>query len=508
MRKRPKISEYRFEQWSDQLRDWIRENVSPFEGDTPEKQRDRRARAKWDRLFFFTTYLPHYFFVAFEDFHEEWSELADVQDEIVPIAAPREHAKSTFFTFGVPVHDICYELRHFIMIVSDSNDQATGFTLPIRIELEENPRLVHDFGPFRGRKWKENDFVTSNNVRVLSRGRGEKVRGLKNLQYRPDRVIVDDLENDKNVKNPKLVKEALDWLLQAVLGSLADEYSFTMVGNKFAPRSVLDQLLSAKDEEGNPLYPGREYDAIREDGTPLWPALWSLERLEKRRRQMGTVRFNKEMRNRVGAEDSPIRESWVIYVPAVAILVRPAWRTAAFLDPSAKSEQQNDFKAIVVVGLNTETKLMDVLHAWIRHATVNEMWAAAWQMDEEYHCGLGVEINMFEDFLIDSYQNHAQRVGRYIALKKERHATDKIGRIINRISPLVEFGRLRFVKGHSDQDLLVEQLIYILDNNVNDDGPDALEGAVGLLQGCFGVFEFEGTGTRRTFTGMSNFMGT
>jgi hypothetical protein len=501
MRRRPKLSEYQFDKWADQLKGWIRESVSPFEEDTPKKQAEREERARWDRLFFFETYLPHYFYVEFEDFHEEWSELADTADEIVPIAAPREYAKSTFFTFGVPIHDIAYEIKHFIMIVSDAGEQATGFTVPIRIELEENPRLRHDFGEFRGRKWRDGDFVTANGVRVLARGRGEKVRGLKNMQYRPDRVIVDDLENDKNVKNPRLVKEGLDWLLQAVLGSLADGFSFTMVGNKFAPRSILDQLLSEIDQEtGEKLYPcGREYDAVREDGSPLWPALWTRERLEKRRRQMGTVRFNKEMRNRVGTEESPIRESWIIYVPVVELMVRKTWQVGAFLDPSGKSAEANDYKAIVVVGRDNETRLMDVLHAWIRHSTVNEMWSMVWQIDEEFGCGMGVEINMFEDFLLDSYKAHADRAGRHVRLIKERHATDKIARIVNRISPLAEFGKLRFVKGHSDQDLLVEQLIYILDANIHDDGPDALEGAVALVEGtgkaaCAGMERVEQEG--------------
>lgn len=502
MRKRPKLTEYGFDQWSDQLRDWIKGSVSPFEDDTSEKQKERKERGRWDKLYFLKTYLPHYFYGEFEDFHQDWADMADIRDEIVPLAVAREHAKSTFFTFGVPIHDVAYVLRHFIMIISDSNDQATGFTLPIRIELEENPRLIHDFGEFFGRRWQQSDFTTADGVRVLARGRGEKVRGLKNQQYRPDRVIVDDLENDKNVKNPRLVKEALDWLLQAVLGSLGEGYSFTMVGNKFAPRSVLAQLLSATDDEtGEPLYPGREYDCYREDGSPLWPSLWPLERLEKRKRQMGTVRFNKEMRNRVGAEDSPIRESWIVYVPLVDILVRRTWAISSFLDPSAKSGDTNDFKAIIVVGMDRETRLMDVLHAWIRHATINEMWDMAWQIDREYHCGLGVEINMFQDFLIDSYRNHAEKMGKYIRLQKVSHVTDKIARIINRISPLVEFGKLRFIKGQSDQDLLVEQLIYILDPNVNDDGPDALEGAMEMLQsGALGPAEYETVSSRRHST--------
>ena len=118
MRKRPKITEYGFDKWAEDLKDWIKKSVSPFEDDTPEKQAERTEWAAWDRLYFFKTYLPHYFYGEFEDFHDEWSNLADVQNEIVPVAAPREHAKSTFFSFGVPVHDIVYELKHFIMIIS------------------------------------------------------------------------------------------------------------------------------------------------------------------------------------------------------------------------------------------------------------------------------------------------------------------------------------------------------------------------------------------------------
>ena len=55
-----------------------------------------------------------------------------------------------------------------------------------------------------------------------------------------------------------------------------------------------------------------------------------------------------------------------------------------------------------------------------------------------------------------------------------------------------------FEKGHSDQDLLVEQMVYILNKNVNDDGPDGLEGAVSMLQGgTFGPPEYKSLTKRR-----------
>ncbi len=162
------------------------DSVSPFENDTPEKQAERKERAKHDLLYFCETYLPHYYSVEFGEFHGEWEELTEIRDESVFVGAPREHAKSTFYTFGVPIRNIAYTLRRFQLIISDTNDQATGFTLPIRLELEENPRLKHDFGNLIGRVWKKNDFTTSNGVRTLARGRGEKIRGLKNRQYRPE----------------------------------------------------------------------------------------------------------------------------------------------------------------------------------------------------------------------------------------------------------------------------------------------------------------------------------
>jgi hypothetical protein len=44
----------------------------------------------------------------------------------------------------------------------------------------------------------------------------------------------------------------------------------------------------------------------------------------------------------------------------------------------------------------------------------------------------------------------------------------------------------------------VEQLIYILNKNVHDDGPDALEGAVSMLQGgAAGNMEYQSVGKRR-----------
>jgi len=506
MRKRPKLTEQKFDQFADDLKHWIVESVSPFENDTPEKQKARIARAKHDLLYFCATYLPHYFTVDFGDFHEEWEELSELRDQAVFIAAPREHAKTTFFAFAIPIHNIVYVLRRFQLIISDTNDQASGTTLAIRCELEENLRLKHDFGNLKrehGRRsttWQRGDFIC-NGVRTLARGYREKVRGLKFRQWRPDYAVPDDFENDVNVENPKLVKKGRRWLTRAVIGSMGPGYTFLMVGNLFHPKSVLSQFIAEKDEEGKPLYVSRIYrawiDYNKPGQRPLWPALWSAERLEKKRRQMTTVDFNAEMMNLTGAEGSPFPEKWLkTYEPEE--ISGKTLITATATDPSAKSGEANDFKATITVGLDRPTMIFYVLHSWIRHASPGAMFDSCYRQHDEYHGRVGIEENMLYDFLHDAIHNYAKEKGRYLPWYPISHNTNKEGRIRGTLEYIYEYGKLRFQKGHSNQDLLIEQLIYILNKNVNDDGPDALEMVVSMLQsGAFGKTEYESVSKRR-----------
>ena len=504
MRKRPKISEYQFDKWAEQLKGWIRESVSPFEDDTPEKQAERKLRGKFDKLYFFKTYLPHYFTKPFGDFHEEWSEFGDLTDEAAFIAAPREYAKSTFFTFGDPIHDLCYELRHFIIIMSDTNDQATGFSLPIRLEFEDNPRIRHDFGDLCGPSWSEGDFITGTGIRVLARGKKDKVRGVKNRQWRPDKIIVDDFENDENVGNPKLIDKGKRKLEGAVIGSAGEGFCFLMVGNLFHPQSILSQFIAAKDEDGTPLYRSKVYRAILDPGMPdersLWPALWPLDRLRKKRRTMGSRSFNAEMMNLIVVEGGAFQEPWFVYYTRADIDITLLGVTG-FADPSGKAGESNDYKAVITVGLDRSAMIFYCLHARIRHDSIGEFFGACYRQVDEYGGPMGIEDNMFEDFLHEAIANYAKERRRYLAWKPVHHSTNKEQRIIDTLSYLVEYGKLQFEKGHSDQDLLVEQLIYLENKNMNDDGPDALEGAVSMSQAAAGIIEYE-TVTSRRFAAM------
>jgi len=488
LRKRPQITETQFDKWVEEVSAWVRDSVSPFEDDTKEKQSRRVERSREDSLYFLQTYLPHYFYCEFADFHQEWAGLAELRNQFVLLAAPREHAKTTFFTLGLSIRDICLELRHFIKILSDSNKLAKRMTIPIRTELEYNRRLRHDFGDLVGDSvWQQDEFCTRNDIYILGQGRKDKHRSLKYKQWRPDRCWVDDFENDDNVRNPEIVKEGINIIRGAVLGSLGDDFSMMMLGNLFHAKSALSQLIDDRDEEDKPRYVSRVYDCWldfgKEDQRPLWPQLWPSKRLKDKAYQMGIVTFNREMRNLCILEGSPIREEWFDHCMYTRDQVNlDECYLGTGVDPSAKNGENNDYKAAISVAFHPKKMEFYVLHAWIRHASPGEMFAACYLQHDAFIGPVYIEENMLHDFLHEAIENYARKVQRYISWRPVQNLQNKETRIISTLAYLIEHGKLKFIRGHSDQDLLIEQLIYILSKTVNDDGPDALEMVVRELQ--------------------------
>jgi hypothetical protein len=140
------------------------------------------------------------------------------------------------------------------------------------------------------------DFVTANNVRVKARGRGQRLRGLKHRQWRPDLVILDDLENDVNVRSPEVVKQILDWVQSAVYPALEAHGTLMIIGTILRQRSALHLMLTSP-EEPYCHFRRRIFRALDEEGTSLWEARHPAARLHLQKQLMGTVAFNREKMN-------------------------------------------------------------------------------------------------------------------------------------------------------------------------------------------------------------------
>jgi predicted phage terminase large subunit-like protein len=534
-----KFTKAEFQRRADEILGRLFREVNAF-GDVSESAKEaRRARTLADPFTFFTTYLPHYFSQEFAPFHHELVALLEKRpissqlpvasfqkkqsQKIKPlgtenrelgtnlaltpvvVAAPREFAKTTITSFGYVLHQICHGLRHFIIIASDTEDLASDLTGYLYLELLHNERLKCDFGELVRDHWAVDDFVTLTDVRLKSRGRGQRLRGLKHKQHRPDLIILDDLENDQQSRSPELVKKLLSWITGAVYPAIEASGSLFWIGTILARKSALHTAIHSEEEPWRH-WTRRLYRALEDVGAGLKPAptetenshlesLWAarhpVPKLLEQKRLMGSLAFNREKQNDPLDEAGVFQEAWFRFYHA-ADLTGKDLMVAGFFDPSIGIGETADYKAIITVGLERGEMIFYVLDAYIRRGTLDEALRAAFIRHEQWTYWLfGVEDNLFQRLLLREFDRLGRERGIILPVRGVTAKTAKETRI-SRLSALVERGQIRFCPGQGNQALLLEQLLYFPAKTVHDDGPDALEGAVGLLEGGagMGIFDF------------------
>ncbi len=502
---RRKLTPKEFQRKSQEILLRMQGLTKPFADDSPAAKKARRDKGRTDHFWFLKTYLPHYFNKPFGMHHREQLEMLETRGKSLEAdAEPREHGKSAICSFGYEIHQACYELRHYMIILSDTEDLAGEFIQWIKLEFEENPRLRQDFGDLvTPGYWTDTDIVVGGKVRIRGVGHGQRIRGTRFMQWRPDLIDVDDFENDINVKNKKLVKEGLKWLLSAAYGSLDRNGTMMMVGTIIERVSVLGLLIrhiNEKAEEFLQKYGVRSMRAvvhsiITPEGEPLWPENFTLEEIDKIRMTVGSVVFAADYMNNP-IDQGIIKEEWIRYVLPEQLVGRPLVYFSGS-DPSARHGENNDFKSHIIIGKDMETKALHVAYAFIRRCSIGEFDQAFINRYLEFHMlGCEYETNGYQVVVKEDLEKRCLAAGIYPPIVSVEHHTDKILRIGGRLGPLVERGVIRFIKGHSDQDLLVEQLCG-LGSNEKDDGPDGLEMAVHVADRGAATFEFHESRRKR-----------
>jgi len=495
----------------------------------------RKKLAAFDLNYFGRAYLPHYFSRPSPPFHRELDALFTdgVMKGLNPLddkkaidqrqgcrratAAPRGHAKSTNFTFKDGVHATLYEYKHFIILMSDTYGQAAGFLAAYAEELEDNEAIREDFGDLRGGIWREDVIVTKTNIKVQAMGAGQKVRGLKHKNWRPDLFILDDMENDTNVQTPEQRKKLNDWFTKAVLKA-GDSYTdFVYIGTMLHYDGLLAKILK------NPGFKGRKYKAVlsfsnsklwddwekiyidlsnenhetdalaffeanREEmlaGTQvLWEEKNSYYDLMRERIDGGVAAFNSELQNEpINPDDCLFNEEWFDYYNPAEIDFRdPKWDFFGFVDPSLGKTKKSDFSAIITLALDKKTGYMLVADADIerRHPDriiTDVLEKARWlqkQFNKRYR-KFGAETNQFQWFLKEQLAKASAAARVYLPIVEVNQTSDKTLRI-QTLQPDI---KNKYIKFNRDHKRLLEQLKFFPMGD-HDDGPDALEGARSL----------------------------
>ena len=196
-------------------------------------------------------------------FHKELWDLCCLDHPKVAIAAPRSHAKSTTITHTYALANILFREKDHLLIISDTEGQASAFLGDLKRELLENEELRNIFHFQKLVKDRETEFVgkfeDGTLFRVIAKGSEQKLRGLKWRNKRPNLIICDDLENDEIVLNDERRDKFRRWFYNALLPAGSRDCHIRVVGTILHMDALLERLMPKPNDKYTVHEPLKDY---------------------------------------------------------------------------------------------------------------------------------------------------------------------------------------------------------------------------------------------------------
>jgi len=395
--------------------------------------------------------------------HREWWELCCSDDKYIAIAATRGHAKSTAITFAYVLACVLFRERSYVIIISDTEGQATQFLNDIKRELIENEDIIQLFGVEKLEKDQETDIIIrmtdGHRFRIQAKGSEQKVRGLKWRNQRPDLIVGDDLENDEIVMNPERRDKFRRWMNGALLPILSKGGAIRLVGTILHIDSYLENRMPRLHNKATVIEPLKiystnkigawksvKYRAHSDDFSHiLWPEMYDERWLKEKRADLvlqGQADiYNQEYLN------YPIDESRAMFRRSDLLPIDDKILTLILqdkiplhyyvgVDLAISQNKRADYSSFVVVGIDADN-LMYVCEVIRARFDTKEIIETLFEIQEKYHpywfaiekgvlekaIGPFVEEEMFKRNLFINWEKITPSVD------KEERARSIVGRV-------------------------------------------------------------------------------
>ena len=223
--------------------------------------------------------------VEFAPIHEDWHRLADQYDRLM-LWSFMESGK----TFSLSVARTLWELGRDptlrFAIVSNTSGMAVKIANQIGKYITQSAELHRVFPhlePDPSMPWNSEQLTVkrptlSKDPSVNTLGIGSNTQGA-----RIDRAILDDVLNRENTRTQYMRDESQDWYLKTIPGRMTERGRILGVGNAWNPDDLYHRQVK------NPRWKGYKFPILKPDGSSAWPEVWPLDRIERRRQELGPL---------------------------------------------------------------------------------------------------------------------------------------------------------------------------------------------------------------------------
>lgn len=291
-------------------------------------------RAKVDFNFFAGLCLPsHIMRFPFPDYYVAlWVMLVQAIDAKDPkqiekivqfvIGLPRGFIKTTFLKVLV-----CWLVVHdkfeFFLIICATEPLSESFLTDIQamLQCENIESLYGTWDPAVDNSDTKKGVYHRHFLVIKARGAGSAVRGINEGNRRPQFILCDDMQTKENDESETDRERLMTWFVGTLLKTVDQTFAVAVyVGNMYSDHCILYKL------KHDPYWISLITGAILEDGTSLWPELFSIEALYqsfKRDESLGKadIWFAEIMNDPIEAATSlltqgPLPVEIITYIPA------------------------------------------------------------------------------------------------------------------------------------------------------------------------------------------------
>lgn len=345
-----------------------------------------------------------------------WDWFEALTPGVAPLARiedwPRGGGKSSSVELGTSYAGTTAR-RSFALYVSGTQAKADVHLQAISGILERLgiSRAVNKYNQSKG--WTQQRLRASNGFNVVSFGLDAGSRGIKLDDYRPDLIILDDIDDRHD--SAETVAKKIETITQSILPSGSGDAAILFAQNTIHVDSVMAQLIDGRAKfllrrgpiAVEPAVRDLEYVEEADDagqlhyritgGTATWEGQ-SLAVCDRQINDWGLTAFLREAQHDV----ADVSGSMFSHLDFEAIRCDPAdvpdlVRVAVWCDPAVTNTDHSDHNGVQVDGIDTHDRIYR-LFSWEQRATPVETLQLAYRKALEYGAlTIGVETDQGGD---------------------------------------------------------------------------------------------------------------
>lgn len=347
----------------------------------------------------------------------EDGKLIMVCDDYLNLIWPRGFSKTTLMN-AANLYDCLTDGTTFCVYISKSAEHAEMQLGNIKLELETNNLLRLGYGnlvPNRAdpEKWQADQIQLLNGAILVARGKGGQVRGLNYRARRPNKIVLDDVEDDGTADSPTERNKTARWFYASV--EKAGQVMEGAAGADWAqePLQIMNlgtllgsqclMITLSKDPKFNTVRFGAKLDPENQaDTRMLWPFKLTYETYmadRRRHQRIGRLgEFTRELDSSIRVSDDETFPNSFIYEP---VKREDLAEVAIFCDPAISESADADDAAIVVAGRHNTGKLWALEEWGGKGKTPREIIDKLFELHSKWKCTkAGIESQAYQKSLI------------------------------------------------------------------------------------------------------------